>query len=128
MIPVVFINCDTLPFLDLIISLDKPLETRTKNTLRPFIHRHVMLAETKHGKKPLVRCTATIGNPLVIRSQDEWNKYKPLTCTVGSKYDWKPDTKVKYLYPVYDVHTVTPFVPEGKRHGRVWMECTQDTP
>lgn len=125
MIPVVFINCDTLPFLDLIISLDKPLETRTRNTLRSLVHKSVLLAETKHGKKPLVKCWATIGTPMEIRSREEWELYKPLTCTAGSKYDWKPDTKVKYIYTIYDVYPIQPFTPpEGTRHGRTWMEYT----
>ena len=41
----------------------------------------------------------------------------------GSKYDWNPDTKSKYIYILSGTYPVEPFTPpEGIRHGRVWME------
>lgn len=124
MTPVIFINCDASPFLDDIISLRKPWETRTRNTLRALIGQRVLLAETGRKHRPLVRCSAVLGEPLVIYSWEEWEKYRSSCCIpAGSRYDWQPTTKAKYLYPLYDVTSCSPFTPpEGVRHGYVWME------
>ena len=124
---VVYINCDEVPFVDSIISMDKVLETRTRNMLQALVGRHILLAETHRGRRPVIRCWATIGHPLSIRSREEWEKYRNLACIPsGSKYDWQPDTSVKWLYPLYDVRACEPHtVPEGVeiiRHGRTWFE------
>ena len=126
-VPVVFINCDVIPFLDRIIALDKPIETRTRNMLRALVHQRVLLAETHRGKRPLVRCWATIGTPMAVRSREEWEHWREIACIpAGSRYDWQDNTSVKWLYPIYDVAEIEPFTPlEGVRHGRVWMEHTQ---
>lgn len=123
-IPVVFVNCDTVPFLDRILALDKPLETRTRNMLRSVLNRPVLLAETRRGRRPLVRCWAMFTDPIVVRSREAWEQYRSLArIPAGSRYDWHPDTRVKYLYPVVCVVPVSPFTPqEGPRHGRTWME------
>lgn len=121
---VLFVNCSCVPFLDLFLARRKPWETRTRNMLRALVGTNVMLAETGNGR-PLVRASAFIGEPLVIRSREEWEKYRE-RCGIpsGSQYDWKPWTKQKYLYPITDVKACAPFrAPEGVRHGRVWMEC-----
>lgn len=123
MIPVVFINCRRFPFVRQIMSFDKPIETRTRNMLRAVVGRPVLVAETGNGR-PVVQCMAVFGQPLAVRSREEWERYRALACIPsGSAYDWQPDTKVKYLYPVTYVRQVTSFTPpEGIRHGRVWME------
>jgi hypothetical protein len=121
---VVFINCSSVPFLDLIMALRKRFETRTRNTLRAVVGRRVFLAETGSGHRPLVRCSAIIGEPVVVRSREQWEQVRP-ACHVpaGSAYDWTPSTKAKYLYPLIDVVPCAPFTPqEGVRHGRVYME------
>ena len=123
-VAVVFINCDRVPFLDQIENLDKILETRTRNTLGALAHCRVLLVETRRGRRPLARCWATIGTPLDIRSREDWDPFLPFTgIPAGSTYDWQQDTRVKWLYPLLDVASITPFtIPEGVRHGRVWME------
>ena len=125
---VVFINCRRHPFLDMFMREQdrKTHETRTRNTLRALIGQRVFFAETGHGRRPLCRCSGVIGEPLVIRSREDWDRARSLhQIPPGSPYDWQPGTKVKYLYPIIDVHPVPPFTPpEGIRHGRVWMECT----
>ena len=123
--PVLFINCARHPFLDLIIRRRKLDETRSRDTLRALVGLRVFLAETGRGRS-LCRCSAVIGAPLVARSRKEWNALRSRhRVPRGSQYDWKPWTKVKYLYPVLDVVACTPFHPqEGVRHGRVWMETT----
>ena len=122
-VPVVFINCRRIPFLDLIIGRRKPWETRTRNMLRALVGQRSYLAETGNGR-PLVRCSAVIGDPLVIRSREDWELYRE-ACGIpaGSDYDWHPWTRTKYLYPLLDVVACDPFrPPEGIRHGRTWME------
>lgn len=124
MIPVVFINCDTIPFLDLIMNLDKLIETRTRNTLRALVGQRVYLAETHHGKRPVIRCMCVIGDAAVARSREAWETCRPSACIpAGSKYDWQENTRAKWVYWLENVRPVIPFTPpEGRRHGRVWME------
>ena len=127
MIPVVFINCRSIPFMDLIISGEKNIETRNRDTLRSVVEtgNRVYLAETGNGR-PVVRASAVIGWGRPVDRID-WECLRKRTCVpVGSKYDWQPDTKVKYCYTLFDVRPVKPFTPpEGVRHGRVWMEVQQ---
>ena len=123
MIPVVFINCSRLPFIDWIMSRLKLDETRTRNMLRAVVGQRVYLAETGKGQ-PLCRCTAVIGEPVPIRSRAAWERLRSEhRVPAGSQYDWQPETTVKYLYPISDVRPCFPFTPpEDVRHGRVWME------
>lgn len=123
-IPAVFINCRTAPFIDDMIGRHKLFETRSRNSLRSVIGKRCLLAETGTGKT-LCRASAVIGKPLVVRTREEWNRLRPLHCVPeGSQYDWQPDTKAKYLYPVTGLVAFMPFkLPEGKRHGMVWIEC-----
>lgn len=123
--PVIYVNCSKYPFIEQIQNLEKLFETRNKNTLKKFVGKSVLLAETGKGKKPIVRCSVTISDCIRIDSENDFDKYRKQTCIVnGSVYDWKPDTKQKYLYKLTDVKPVPSFVPEGVRHGRIWMECT----
>lgn len=127
MTPVVFINCRRYPFIELIRLHMKLYETRTRNTLAALVGQRVILAETGRGR-PLAGCMATIGAPIVASSRSAWETARAACCVEpGSTYDWKPETKVKYLYPLLDVAPLAPFrVPEGPRHGRVWMEYTKE--
>ena len=125
MMTALFINSHSVPFVDMIMEGQKLCETRTRNVLRSAIEHgnRFLIAETGKGL-PLVRCSATVESILTIHTKDEWEKYRNFHAVpVGSEYDWKPDTKKKVLYFLADVRPVEPFVPEGKRHGRTWMEC-----
>ena len=131
MTPIVFINTKEVPFVDLIISGKKWIESRNKPTLHKLVGGpfgdgcHVMIAETGHGK-PVVRCSAHIMFAQWA-FKNEWEDLRGATCVpVGSKYDIGERTK-KCLYYISDVKPVEPFVPpEGKRHGRVWMEFEEE--
>ena len=61
---IVFINCDLFPFISWIISGKKLFETRNRNTLKSLIGKTVFLAETGKGKRPVIRCIATIESKL----------------------------------------------------------------
>lgn len=123
MIPIVFINCRRYPFVYWIIRSEKVFETRTRNTLGKLIGERVLIAETGNGES-IVRCSAVIDEIISVHTQEEWEKLRSQTrIEIGSAYDWKPETKVKWLYRLSDVKPVKPFHPqEGIRHGRVWME------
>lgn len=124
MTPVIFINCHAEPFVDDIMSYLKQYETRTRNTLGRFLGERVLLAETGHGR-PLVKCSAVIDEVISVTTEEAWNKYLELTwIPVGSRYDWTPETKVKWLYHLSDVKPVVPFRlgSDCPRHGRVWAE------
>jgi hypothetical protein len=129
MIPVLFINCSGEPFVEEIMAHLKQYETRTRNTLKSLLSwalgERILIAETGHGR-PLVRCSAVIDQVVEVRDRKTWEEYLESTwIPLGSKYDWKPDTKVKYLYHLTDVRPVAaPFrLPQScRRHGRVWAE------
>ena len=122
MIPIIFINCKRYPFIRWIMNRTKLFETRNRNTLGRFLGERVLLAETGHGQ-PLVLCSAVITEVREVFTRSAWEVTK-LDCMIsdGSPYDWKPDTKKKVLYRLSDVRPVKPFHPEGRRHGRIWME------
>lgn len=127
MTPALFINCRRQKFIDQIMALDKEYETRTRNTLKnlmdSYLGERIYLAETGNGQ-PLVRCSAVIDHIIAVYTPERWKKYRKLAqIPVGSEYDWKPGTTVKWLYHLSDVQPVDPFrLTEGVRHGRVWME------
>ena len=129
MIPVLFINCLRERFVDWIICGLKQYETRTRNTLKSlldtYLGQRILIAETGRGD-PLVRCSAVIDQVVAVYDQSAWEDYLEQTwIPVGSQYDWKPNTKVKYLYHLKDVHPIAkPFrLPKGSRRpGRVWAE------
>lgn len=124
MTPIVFINTKDIPFVDMIITEQKLFETRNRNTLGGLVGRRVLLAETGHGK-PIVRCATTIARATRIDAKEWWDfMFRESSCIPkGSKYDWNEKTKYKWLYTFGYVEPLNPFnPPEGKRHGRVWME------
>lgn len=128
MTPILFINCSRFPFVDQIMSLEKPLETRKKDMLRNLVGKRVLIAETCDHVRPLVKCSAFIeyGHPVYTRA--EWDLLRKYTrIEEGSSFDWTPSTSVKWVYRLTDVRPVDPFnPPEGSRHGRVWMEYDGD--
>ena len=127
MLPFIFINCAAAPFIDDIIDGRKTYETRTRDTLRQFVGRRVLLAETGNGR-PVVRCSAVITCAVPVDDRATWRKMRRSTrVPSGSRYDWQPGTRRKWLYGLSGVVACWPFVaPEGVRHGRVWMEYNND--
>ena len=124
MTSVIFINCTIEPYIDDIMCHLKEYETRNRNTLGRFLGERVLLAETGHGA-PLVRCSAVIDEIISVHTREAWEEYLGQTWVpIGSKHDWQPDTKVKWLYSLSDVQPVEPFrLPRScRRHGRVWAE------
>lgn len=125
MIPILFINCRLVPFVQFIMNRTKIYETRSRNTLRSLVGKRVLIAMTGKGHS-VVMCSAIISNAFPVSSLHEWDMFRSCTCVPkGSQYDWTEKTKVKWLYELSDVCPVPfPFHPsEGIRHGRTWMEA-----
>ena len=123
MIPVVGINSSSAPFMTDIGDLLKRLETRSRNMLRSLVGQRVILAETRQGGY-LAMYTAVIRSARPVRSAAEWEGLRPLhRVPVGSQYDWQPGDRVRWVYELTGLRRLRPFlVPEGRRHGRTWME------
>lgn len=122
---VVFINCDEVPYVDLIMLRMKLFETRSRRMLHSLLNQPVYIAETHHGKPPRVRCSLVFTDAFHADSREAWETVRPATCVpAGGKHDWQEGTRKKWLYEISDVRPCVPFTPsEGVRHGRVWMEC-----
>lgn len=125
---IVFINCKLFPFITWIISGLKLYETRNRNTLKSVIGKTVYLAETGKGKRPVIRCSCTLADPVIIDNKKDYNAMRKHTrIKAGSVYDFTENTKRKYLYKLENVQACTPFeMPQNAvYHGRVY--ATIDT-
>lgn len=123
---VVFVNCDSAPFVDRMIDLSKLIETRTRDTLRSVMNQRVFIAETHRGRRPVVRCSLIFGGSITAYSREAWETVRGAACIpAGSRYDWQDGkTKKKVCYFIEGVRACEPFTPpEGVRHGYVYMEC-----
>lgn len=121
---VVWVNSSSAPFLDDICARIKPFETRSKDMLGALLGQRVTLAESSRGQR-LARCSAVIRSAIKVESAEQWEALRPLhRVPVGNKYDWKPGTKVKYLYELSNIRLLRPFrIPtDGVPHGRSWFE------
>lgn len=120
---VVWINSSSAPFMDDIGALLKRFETRNRDMLGFLVGQRVILAESKNGKRQ-ARYSVVIRSVAEIRSREQWDALRPLhRVPVGNMYDWKPGTKVKYLYELSGLRRLRPFtVPEGVPRGRTGTE------
>lgn len=123
---VVWVNSSSAPFLDDICARLKPLETRSRNMLGSLVGQRVTLAESAHHRR-LARCTAVIRSVHAVYTREEWDALRPLhRVPVGNMYDWKPGTRVKYLYELTDLRRLRPFrIMEYIPHGRSFAEFTR---
>lgn len=124
---ILYINCKLFPFVSWILAGLKLYETRSRNTLKSLVGKTVYIAETGKHKRPLIRCKAFISDCIMIESKTIYNAFRKETrIEKGSCYDWKADTKRKYLYRLSSVERVKEFyIPEDCtiiRHGRVFAE------
>ena len=124
-LPVVFINCRDYDYCTSIQYGFKKYETCTRNTLHCLVGKTCLFCETGHGL-PKTRFYARIDSVTRIDSKEEFERYRT-ACDImnGEKYDWKPETKHKYLYhlseiTVEDEYRIT--FSNEQRHGRTWAE------
>ena len=123
---VVWINSSSAPFLDDIEARLKPLETRSRNMLGRLVGQRVVLAESAR-KQRLARCSVFIRSVRTVTTWEEWDALRPLhRVPVGNQYDWKPETKIKYLYELTNLRRLRPFripetgtVPRGRSYAEI---------
>ena len=122
---ILYINCKLFPFVELILSGLKTIETRNRNTLKSLIGKQVYIATTGKGKKPIVYGHCIISGCTVVTDKVTYNRYRKQTqIEKGSCYDFTSETKQKVLYHLDSVKRCTPFtVPDNViRHGRIYCE------
>lgn len=125
MIPVVWINCHEYPFCDSILDGFKIYETRTRNTLCDLVGKTCLFCETGNGK-PVTRFYARIDSVTRIDSAEDFEKYRN-GCDIlpGTRYDWTPGTRHKYLYHLTDITGEDRYNLSEScliRHGISWAE------
>jgi hypothetical protein len=116
------------PFIAWIISGLKTYETRNRNTLKRFIGKTVYFAETGKGKRPVIRCSCTLADPVIIDNKKDYNAMRKYTrIKAGSVYDFTENTKRKYLYPLENIQACEPFtLPDNAvYHGRVYATVNE---
>ena len=94
------------PYAHMIISGRKTIETRSTNSLKPYIGQRVGIVETGSGKAKLVGY-ATIGMPTVMLETAFREAESLHIVSVGSEFDIAPDGE-KYCYPIIDAHGCRP--------------------
>ena len=86
-------------YADKIVDGEKTLETRTSDSLRPFVGQRVAIVRTGQGPAMAIG-EVTIGKPIVVSTQKQFDKYRDQTLIPkDSKFDIVPGV-VKYLYPM----------------------------
>lgn len=109
------------PYARKIVSGEKIIETRTRNTLRRLIGEHVAIVETGNGCSKVVGY-ATIGHPAFLNGE-LWEQIRDAACILkGSKYDNNGNGKWCYPMMLAKECAQYPLPPNAIRHGRVWCE------
>ena len=94
------------PYAHMIISGRKMIETRSTNSLKPYIGKRVGIVETGLGRAKLVGY-ASIGTPTVMHETAFREAESLHLVSMGSEFDIAPDGS-KHCYPIIDPQTCTP--------------------
>ena len=116
------INDDLMPFTDLILSGEKTIETRNKNTLKSLVNITVGIIKTGKNKQALLVGLMKISEPIVYLSKPEFRKDKNKHLIKSdSKFDFK-DSK-KFGYPIVKTYRFKTPIPIFSR-GIVFRKLT----
>lgn len=100
------INDKTQDFTGQILRGEKTIETRRKNSLRPYVGKRVGIVRTGRGPATLVGF-ATIGEPVRYETVEQFAAdYARHRVAAGSPHDSGPDGKLGY--PLLDVQATEP--------------------
>jgi len=115
-----YINCKTVPFIDLIAARLKPYETRSRDTLGALIGKRIDLIETGKGA-PVILARATVKSSTIVCYEDV--AMRAAARILGTPYDIKPG-QTKVFYELVNVRAVKPHpVPTNRiNHGRAYTE------
>lgn len=122
-----FVNEDTAPYAQWIVSGQKLIETRTKNMLLPLVGERVAIISTRKGRKPVVVGYANVQNYSFcpVNLLDMWRRETMIP--KGDTYDnlgTRNGKQGKWFYELYKAEPCNPFpLPSfAVRHGRSWCE------
>jgi predicted transcriptional regulator len=86
-------------YADKIVDGKKTLETRTSDSLRPYVGKRVAIVRTGDGPAKAIGAV-TIGEPIKVTTQKQFDQYRDQTLIPkDSKFDIAPG-QTKYLYPL----------------------------
>ena len=86
-------------YADKIVDGEKTLETRTSDSLRPYVGKRVAIVRTGDGPAKAIGAV-TIGKPIKVTTQKQFDQYRDQTLIPkDSKFDIAPG-QTKYLYPL----------------------------
>lgn len=86
-------------YADKIVDGEKTLETRTSDSLRPYVGKRVAIVRTGDGPAKAIGAV-TIGEPIKVTTQKQFDQYRDQTLIPkDSKFDIAPG-QTKYLYPL----------------------------
>lgn len=122
-----FVNENTVPYAQLIVSGEKTIETRTKNMLLPLVGERVAVVRTRNGKKPMVvgYVDVTWYCFCLAAFLDEWRNETLIPR--GDIYDnlgRRDGRQGKWFYDLANAEPCDPYpLPASAvRHGRSWCE------
>lgn len=86
-------------YADKIVDGEKTLETRTSDSLRPYVGKRVAIVRTGDGPAKAIGAV-TIGEPIKVTTQKQFDQYRDQTLIPkDSKFDIAPG-QTKYMYPL----------------------------
>lgn len=86
-------------YADKIVDGEKTLETRTSDSLRPYVGKRVAIVRTGDGPAKAIGAV-TIGEPIKVTTQKQFDQYRDQTLIPkDSKFDIAPG-QIKYMYPL----------------------------
>ena len=86
-------------YADKIVDGEKTLETRTSDSLRPYVGKRVAIVRTGDGPAKAIGAV-TIGEPIKVTTQKQFDQYRDQTLIPkDSKFDIAPG-QTKYMYPM----------------------------
>ena len=120
-------NTKEAKYADLLADLEKPLETRSRNTLGRLAWEDVAIIRTGNGR-PTIIGYINFGTGTKLNYEEFRKAERYHLVPKGSDYDCKPGS-FKWVYPVNTAHRCAPHpLPDNAiRHGRVWCEFEDDT-
>ena len=118
----IFVNGDGVPYARAIAGGYKPIETRSRDMLRPLIGQRVDVIETGRHHRPRIVGRVTITGAEFIPAE-LFDSYRELTLIPpGSRYDCHG--RGKWFYSLADAEACAPreLPADAIRHGRSWAE------
>lgn len=102
------INDSNAPWSELILSKEKTIETRSTNSLKPYINKKVGIIRTGKGQALLVGFMR-LGEPKIYNTLKEFRMEEGLhRVNAGNVFDW---VTPKFGYPIYDVQRIDTPMP-----------------